>query len=105
MATDFVFINSFSKHCCNKKRTLNIESAASTGSHGKYMTYVSSPGLLVLSAHDRKRFSVEVIGSRQTILISTQDSVMSTSTIPFKLYRERYPIKITFVMTINKAQG
>jgi hypothetical protein len=64
-AVSFVFNNSFSKKLIfNKKNlTLKIGSASSTGSHRKYIKYVSFPWPPVVAEHHRKRLA-QVIGSR-----------------------------------------
>jgi len=57
-----------------KRRTLKIDSAAYTGSHGKYMKYISFPWLPVVAAHDRKTFARalrSIAGSKKAILIYT----------------------------------
>jgi len=45
MTIDFLFINSFSKNSCNNKQRLKIDSAASTGSQGKYRLMLVFLGL------------------------------------------------------------
>jgi hypothetical protein len=51
------------------------------------------------------RIAAEDIGSRKTILIPRIQLRSPDPTIPFKLCRRRFPIKIAFAMTVSKAQG
>jgi hypothetical protein len=49
--------------------------------------------------------AAEVTGSRKIIPIPRIRLCPSDPTIPFKLCRRRFPIKIAFAVPINKAQG
>jgi ATP-dependent DNA helicase PIF1 len=44
-------------------------------------------------------------GTGQLILLSRIDLTSSDSTLPFLFTRLKFPIRIAFAMTINKAQG
>jgi hypothetical protein len=60
--------------------------------------------MIVRDVKDRC-IAVEVIDSINTILKPSIRLCPSYPTIPFKLCRGRFPIKIAFAMAINKAQG
>jgi hypothetical protein len=51
------------KTVLTKKAEEKIDSSASTGSHGKYMKYVSFPWSPVVAAHDRKRLTRAICSS------------------------------------------
>ena len=75
-----------------------------------YRKYVRFPWPPVVAAHDRKRLArhciaVAVIGATKTILIPRIQLCPSDPTVPFKLSKRRFPIKIAFAMTIDQAQG
>jgi hypothetical protein len=55
MAVFFFSLIQFEKNCLTKELMLKIHGAASTGSHGRYMKYVSFPWPPVLVAHNRKK--------------------------------------------------
>jgi hypothetical protein len=60
---------------------------------------------MIVRGFDEHSIAAEFIGSRKTILILSIQSCPSVSTIPFKMCRRRFPIKIAFAMTLSKAQG
>jgi hypothetical protein len=85
------------------KTHIEINSAASSGSHGKYMECVSFPWPALVAAHDHKRLTehcimVEVIVSRKTILIYRIQLHPSDRTIAFKLCRRQFLNKIIFAV-------
>jgi len=70
------------------------------------MKYVSLPSPPVVAAHYRKRLARTMhsnlrSGSRQTILAPSIQLCPSDLTVPFKLCRRRFPIKMAFGMTIR----
>jgi hypothetical protein len=94
----------------NKRLTLKIDSAASTGSHGEYLKYVSFLWPPVEPAHDPKSpheqcIAADVTGSNQTVLIPTIQLCPSDPSIPFQLRTGRFPIQIAVALKISKAQG
>jgi len=69
------------------------------------MKYVSFPWPPVVAAHYRKWFARTLhgnwrSGSRQTILLPSIQLCPSDPTIPFKIFRRRFPIWMAFGMTI-----
>ena len=107
-----LLIHSLLKHCfLNKNLTLKIDSAVSTGSHCKEMKYVIFPWPPVVAAHYRKWLARPLhsnwrSGSRQTILPPNIQLCSSDPTIPFKLYRRLFLIKMAFGMIIRlKVRG
>jgi hypothetical protein len=98
----------FSKIAFNKHRTLKIDSATSTGNHGKYI--FDSFGLrwrqrpTIEDLHEQC-IATEDIDSTSTVLIPRTELFSSAPNLSFKVYRTRFPIQKDFAMIINKAQG
>jgi hypothetical protein len=84
-----------------KKVTLKIDSAASDGSHGNYMKYVSflwPPVVAAQALHSNaKLLALEKLSPNPEFsYVPPPDP-----TISFQLRRKRLPIKIAFAVTIN----
>ena len=98
---------------CFKKnnRQINVKNdgAPPTASHGKYTKYVSIPRPPVVAAYDcnRRARAVQGGGSYWPYKSCPTPSIRlcpSDAALPFTLYRRRSQFKITFAMTISKAQ-
>jgi len=92
------------------KLTLKIDSAASTGNHGKYMKYVNVHWLWwrqLLIVRDLREHCIaeEVTGSVRAVLIPSIRLCLSQPTFPFRLCRRWFPIKTSFAMAISKVQS
>jgi hypothetical protein len=60
--------------------------------------------MIVKGLHERC-IAVEVIGSTKTILTPRIQLCPSDPTLPFKLSRRPFPIKISFAVTTSEAHG
>jgi len=60
--------------------------------------------MIVRGVHEHCR-AAEVTGPTKAVLTPSIRLRPSDPAIPFKLYRRRFQFKITFAMTISKAQG
>jgi hypothetical protein len=93
-----------------KNVTVKIDSPASVGSHGGTGNILASLGLrwwqpmIVIGLHEHCR-AAEVTISKKAILVSRVQLCPSDLTVPFKLCRRQFAIKIAFAVTISKAQG
>jgi hypothetical protein len=94
-------INSFPKIVLTKNITPIIYIAASTGSHDKYMMYVSFPWRVQQALHNSGcNWLLENCSYIPRIQLCLRDPTFS-----FRLCRGRSPIKIDFAMTISQLKG
>jgi hypothetical protein len=83
----------------NRKARLKIDSAASTGKHGKYKKIIPSFGLrwwqhMIIRSIYEYSLAVEVIGSVKNTNIPRITLCSSYSTFPFQLRIRRFPTKL-----------
>jgi len=87
------------KFVYNRKARLKIDSAASTGNHGKYNKYVSFLWPSLVAAHDHKKHARVLLRCGSYWLyknthIPRIHLCTSDSTFPFQLRRRRFPTKL-----------
>jgi hypothetical protein len=103
MTTSFFSLIPSKTNCINRNLKLKIDIFASTGSHRKYLQYVTFPWLRVVAAQ-----ALQSSGSYwlyKAILTRTIQLRPADPSILFHLCRRLFRIKIASAMKTNNVQG